>query len=256
MDMDEKRCVAFEEYLFVVNEITSFDILKEQVRHIYDNHQWLMAGFWKGVTACVKNTSFTLVPKSVFNKDKAAEYLHFVSNTHTEKERPIYSNLDKEEAVVVGSLPVAWQEWFGELHPTFRVSFEHQTSAFINGVMQYKRFSQADRPQVCLLIEDKYMVLAVVHQNKLIFCNTFPYKSTRDIVYFALLSFNQLKLDAKTTETTLWGRATTESKVYTDLTRHLRNLTFGRRPDHVYFNYLFDEVEEWRYFDLFSMSFA
>lgn len=256
MDMDEKRCVAFEEYIFVANEITSFESLKEQVRHIYDNHLWLMAGFWQGVTVCVKNTLFTIIPEAVFDESKAEEYLHFAGDIQFEKEIPVFSRLKKEEAMVIGSLPVIWHEWFNELHPTFEVSFEHQAQAFVNGAMQYKRFAQPDRPQVCILIEDKYILLTVLHEGKLLFCNAFAYKSTRDIVYFTLLTFNQLRLDTKTTETTLWGKVTKDSQIHRDLVRHIRQLGFGRRPDHVYFNYLFDEVQDWRYFDLFSMSFA
>jgi hypothetical protein len=68
-----------------------------------------------------------------------------------------------------------------------------------------------------------------------------------------MLVMNALGLDQESTPVMLWGYIGKNSPHYQEFVKYVRNVSFGERPKHIKFGYLFDEVQDHHFFDLFSL---
>ena len=135
IDTENSRCVWMEDYRF--SSIFFTEQLLDQLQHICDDHYFLRAGFWKAVRVSMRNEPFTMVPGSLFKKEQAAEYLSLVKEEPaTEPEKVFYFRHQGSDMVSIFSAEAKVVEWFEQLYPALNVDFIHQTSAFIEGLIQ------------------------------------------------------------------------------------------------------------------------
>lgn len=69
-----------------------------------------------------------------------------------------------------------------------------------------------------------------------------------------MLVLKTLKMDQQTSQIVLWGYIGKNSPHYNEFSRYIRNVSFGDRPKHLTFGYLFDEIQDHHFFDLYSMT--
>ena len=56
-----------------------------------------------------------------------------------------------------------------------------------------------------------------------------------------------------TSQIVLWGYIGKNSMHYHEFYKYIRNVIFGNRPKYLNFGYMFDEVQDHHFFDLYSM---
>ena len=61
-------------------------------------------------------------------------------------------------------------------------------------------------------------------------------------------------MDQATSRVVLWGYIGNNSPHYQEFIKFVRNVSFGARPKHLKFGYLFDEMQDHHFFDLYSLS--
>jgi hypothetical protein len=66
----------------------------------------------------------------------------------------------------------------------------------------------------------------VLKGAKLLFNNTFRFKTKEDFLYFMLFAMEQLQLDAETVQVIFMGMITEDSKIAELVTRYVRNIRF------------------------------
>ncbi|NJN41213.1 MAG: DUF3822 family protein [Flammeovirgaceae bacterium] len=142
-------------------------------------------------------------------------------------------------------------EWIKELYKRTTISFLHQSSALIAGVT--KASVSANSPLYIYVDRFKLHILSVAG-GKLIYYNQFPIKQFSDYVKYIMLVMSTLKLDQKSSRVILWGYIGKNSSHYQEFYKYISNVEFGSRPNHLRFGYLFDEVQDHGYLDLFSMN--
>jgi hypothetical protein len=69
-----------------------------------------------------------------------------------------------------------------------------------------------------------------------------------------MLVMKTLNLDQQTSKVHLWGYIGKNSPHYHEFIKYVRNVVFGQRPTHLAFGYLFDDVQEHQYFDLYAIN--
>jgi len=89
--------------------------------------------------------------------------------------------------------------------------------------------------------------------GKLIYYNQFPIKQFQDYVKYIMLVLKGLNMDQQSSEVVLWGYIGKNSPHYQEFIKYIRNVTFGGRPNQIKFSYMFDEVQEHHFFDLYSL---
>ena len=89
--------------------------------------------------------------------------------------------------------------------------------------------------------------------DKLLYYNQFPIKQFSEYIKYIMLVMKSLKMDQQSSKVVLWGYVGRNSPHYQEFYKYINNVTFGGEPDHLNFGYVFDEMPEHHYFDLYSI---
>ncbi len=249
VDSADNRLIFFEDYIF--NDLNSYEELMAVLRTLYESHELLMAGFWKSVVFSIKNNHLVQVPDSLFVPSAAQEYLRFNAQSDKEKEETLFCRHRLSDAVTVFAIPRELQWWIGSLYPNSTVRFIHQSASLIEGVLNYAQ-SYEGTPLYVYVDRFKLHVLSV-KDNKLVYYNQFVIKQFADYIKYIMLVMKGLNMDQSSSQVMLWGYIGKNSTHYQEFYKYIHNVVFGGRPAHLRFGYMFDEVQEHHFFDLYSM---
>ena len=249
VDSADSRLIFFEDYIF--NDLSSYDELMVVLRTLYESHELLMAGFWKNVIFSVKNSHLVQVPDSLFVPSAAEDYLRFNAQSDREKEEILFCRHHLSDAVTVFAITRELHLWIGSLYPNSAVRFIHQSASLIEGVLNYAR-SYEGTPLYVFVDRFKLHILSVKN-NKLLYYNQFVIKQFADYIKYIMLVMKGLDMDQSTSQVMLWGYIGKNSPHYQEFYKFISNVVFGGRPSHLRFGYMFDEVQEHHFFDLYSM---
>ncbi len=249
IDSDDNRLIFFEDYVF--NEVNSQAELQAAIQILFDSHEYLSAGFWKEVRISVKNYKFIQVPSSLFIESAAEEYLRFNAVLDPETEVLQVCHNHKTEAVTIFALQKDMQLWLKQVYAHTTVHFFHQSAALIEGVLSV---AKAGENQPLYVYVDRFKLhVLFAKDGKLIYYNQFQIKQFADYVKYIMLVMKAMGMNQDTSQVVLWGYIGKNSPHYQEFIKYVRNVSFGDRPSHLKFGYLFDEIQEHHYFDLYSL---
>ncbi|MGB3587213.1 MAG: DUF3822 family protein [Tunicatimonas sp.] len=247
VDADQQRCLLLEDYSF---SNTSEDLVGTY-RAIIEEHQILMAGYWRSVKLAVKSSYFTLVPQAYFSTENPAHYLALAVDLPEKNCLVSYQNHRQTNSAMVFGANKELVNRIKSTYPSQDIRLEHLGSVFIEGIQQLS--SDSHYPVMHLHIDRGYLTMLVTDQDKVILYNSFAYQHSDDIVKYVLTAFQKLSLDQNETKVVVWGNIPAKSAEYAALYRYIRQLTFGTKPDFLTFSHVFDEAPDHQYFDLFSL---
>ena len=250
IDNDDNRLIFFEDYVF--NDVNSQAELQEALESLFDSHEYLSAGFWKEVRISIKNNKFIQVPSALFIESAADEYLRFNAIVDSEKESVHICRNTKTDAVTIFALQNDPLQWLRKVYVNTTFKLFHQSAALIEGVLEYPS-PGASQPLYVYVDRFKLHVL-FVQEGKLIYYNQFLIKQFSDYVKYIMLVMKAMGMDQNTSRVVLWGYIGKNSPHYQEFIKYIRNVSFGARPTHVKFGYLFDELQEHHYFDLYTLN--
>lgn len=251
IDSDTNRCLFLEDYkLFDI--YTTTDLL-DQLDILFEDHVLIKAGFWKSITLGIKNTQFSLVPESLFEKEYLKEYLILNTTLDREPDEEYHFFKQKQtEAINIFATNNRLTSWFNKMYPLKQIRIIHHTSSMIEGILLQKDLAPSEK-SVYIQVEQYFLTITVKQGKKLIFCNSFTFNTSEDFVYFILFVFDQLELNPEKCPVVVFGEITHDSESFSKLYKYIRYLSFGSKPEFIRFGYQFDEVFDHRYFDLYNM---
>ena len=249
IDTKDNRVLILEDY--AMGNVQSNTELLQTLKDLFDAHALLKAGFWKSVKIAIKNNKFCQIPESLFVESSAVNYLKFNATVDESKEKVISCKNITGNSITVFALQEELYSWLTSIYQNTSHQFYHQSTALIEGVLK-----QSNRKENSLYIYvDRFKLHILSAQNgKLIYYNQFAIKQFPDYVKYIMLVLNGLNLDQHNSEIILWGYIGKNSPHSQELAKYIRNVTFGQRPNHLKFSYLFDEVQEHHFFDLYSLQ--
>lgn len=250
IDNDDDRLIFFEDY--VLSGVDSPDELNAAVKVLFESHENLTAGFWKEVRLSIKNNKFIQVPRSLFLEEAAAEYLTFNAVVDPARETVKYCRNSRTDSVTVYAVYNDLIEFLNTVYVNTNVQIFHQSAVLIEGVLAYAS-GRNDQPLYVYVDRFKLHIL-YVRQGKLIYYNQFLIKQFADYAKSIMLVMNVMGLNQETNPVVLWGYIGKNSPHYQEFVKYIRNVSFGDRPRNIKFGYLFDEVQEHHFFDLFSIQ--
>lgn len=250
VDSENDQLLFFEDY--VLGDLTNHQDWFELLKGLFDSHQLLQAGFWQRVKISVKNNKFTQVPSSLFVPDSCADYLKFNARFDESEEEVMHCYNQQVDAVTVFAVQKNLSQWLKELYRNTQLTFHHQSSSLIEGVI-HAAAKENDNPLYLYVDRFKLHILSV-QNGKLIYYNQFLIKQFPDYIKYIMLVLKGLSMDQNSVRIVLWGYIGKNSPHYIEFCKYVRNVSFGSRPDHLKFGYLFDEVQEHHFFDLYSIN--
>jgi hypothetical protein len=152
------------------------------------------------VVAVHRNDLFSLVPKVLFDPQELPNYLKFnariLANDLLEyDEIPSFDLVNVYVPFV--NINNAIYDLFGEFE------FKHHGTVLIESLLGSA--ARISEPVCFAYVTPEAFDLIVIQQKKLLFFNTFSYKTPEDFLYYLLFSLEQLPLDAQETKLRLFG---------------------------------------------------
>jgi len=250
VEPQENKVLLLED--FVLPGLTSSEELMQILDQLFDSHPFLKAGFWKKVKVSIKNQKFVQVPESLFATDSAAEYLKFNAAMDPAREECIASLNETAQATTIFAINSDLKTWLNNLYPNSPPIFTHQSASLIEGTMQFAE-SRNDKPLYIYVDRFKLHILAC-ENSKLLYYNQFAIKQFSEYVKYIMLVMSSLSMDQQSSQVVLWGYIGKNSPHYHEFYKYINNVAFGEEPAALNFGYVFDEVPEHHYFDLYSIS--
>lgn len=248
IDSQEERMVLLEDYVFPA--LASPEELIQLLDNLFDAHAFLRAAFWKGIKISIKNNKFVQVPDALFVPGADAEYLKF--NAYLEEDEEVMSIAnDRIKAVTVFAIQSDLKQWLMNLYPNNKPVFMHQSSVLIEGVTH---FAQNKKDNLLYIYVDRFKLHILSCKNgNLLYYNQFVIKQFSDYIKYIMLVMKSLNLNQATSQVLLWGYIGRNSPHYHEFYKYINNVIFGHRPKYLTFGYMFDEVQDHHFFDLYCM---
>ncbi|UII27270.1 DUF3822 family protein [Fulvivirga maritima] len=249
VDSTSNRTLLLEDY--VLASAKTHSQFLTILQSLFEEHHLLMAGFWKNVRISLKNSKFSLVPSSLFVKEAAVDYLKLNSKVNTDIEEVLYYKHIKSDAICIFAVNRNLHSWIKGLYPNADVGFIHQSSALIEGITN---FEQSNKKNTLYLYIDRFKLhILTLKNNKLEYYNQFSIKQFNDYIKYIMLVMKGLQKNQQKSDVVLWGYIGKQSPHYQEFYKFIKNISFGDRPSYLNFGYLFDEVQDHHYFDLYSI---
>ena len=236
---------------FVLPSLTSNEELLRILDQLFDSHAFLKAGFWKKIKVSIKNQKFVQVPQALFAEDSLGEYLKFNALIDPAHESFIASFNKRSQAVTVFAINNDLRKWLENVYPNNPPTFTHQSAALIEGTMDFAK-SRTDSPLYIYVDRFKLHIIAC-DADKLIYYNQFAIKQFSDYIKYIMLVMKSLNMDQQSSQIVLWGYIGKNSPHYHEFYKYISNVTFGSQPGYLNFSYVFDEVQDHHFFDLYSI---
>ncbi|WP_179344790.1 DUF3822 family protein [Winogradskyella ursingii] len=171
------------------------------------------------VTVIHQNELASLVPKDLYDENHKADYLKFNSKilrTDLISTDDVSINNSVNVFVPYVNVNNYILDIFGEF------VYKHSSTLLIDASLQTKNSS--DKPEVYLNVNSASLELLVVERGELLLFNVFQYSTKEDLIYYVLFVFEQLKLDAETTQLNLTGTVNKEDEIFNILFTYIRHV--------------------------------
>ena len=113
-------------------------------------------------------------------------------------------------------------------------------------------FSELGEKAVSIYIDRFGLHVLVVNDKRLVFYNQYVIKSFDDYFKYIKMASKDLDFDSYSDTITLYGYLGKNTPHFSKLKSTMSQLILGSRPNNLKFSFVFDEVLEHQYFDLFS----
>jgi len=224
-------------------------LLEEKIEELQKSDEFL-ARDYKNVLFSYQSPKYTLIPGPLFNKDNLRTYFEF--NHHLDDLDEIHFNRFKStDAYNIFIIPA---EISGIIHRSFgNVNYFNQATPLAEAGM-VKHGGKSSHRVAVANIYGNFMDIAVIQGEKLLLCNTFPWKSDEDLVYFILYVYEQLKLDGEDTPLFISGEMKKNSGIYDILRSYIRKTKFEKRNDQFVYSYTLNDVDAHWFVNLFNLQ--
>jgi len=247
-DTQDNQVMGLEDYQ--LEGIKTVNGRLRLIKEILDNHEFLTAGFWKGVKLCLKTHKFSLVPSKMFVADSATDYLSVNSEIKPSFEEVGYYKQISADLVNVFAKEIKLCNWIGSIYKRKPIHIVHQGSALIEGVLKNNDHSH-EKGLYCF-VDRGILHLTVAQDGKLQFYNQYAVRTKEDYLKYIMLVFKEMEMDPKKNSVQFWGFIKQNSDELNMLKKFIKNISLGSKPSFLKFGYKFDEVDDHQYFDVMS----
>ncbi len=249
VEATEQRLLWLEDY--VLPNVNSHSDLMSVLDVAFDSHELLKAGFWKQIKVSVKNAKFAQVPDNLFIADAAGDYLRFNASVDPASEDVLYVSNPRAELKTVFAVASDLREWITRIYPAKQPVFLHQSACLIENVLDFAA-NRSDNPLYIFIDRFRLHVMSC-KEDRLIYYNQFTIKQFADYIKYIMLVMKSLGMDQQSSQVVLWGYLGKNSPHYHEFSKYINNVAFGERPRYLQFGYMFDEIQDHHFFDLYGM---
>lgn len=246
LDWERNKYLLFENYSFQ-KSLAGEHLLAEIKNIIYQSS--FQTKHFKSISVSFFTPKFTLIPIALYEADLTDKYLAF-NTPLLESESILTDNIKSFDTQCVYALDKKLVNALLELFPGAKLF--HVLSPLLE--ILSSSFKNVSGKTVIIHLQQGHFELIVIEEKKLIFANIFSYQTSEDFLYYLLFVCEQLKINPEVIELQLLGEVEKHSAIFSILTKYVRHIKFGKRPDAFSYSYVFDNTPSHFYFNLFSQA--
>lgn len=252
VDSENHRCLFFE--LIPITQNISREAYFTTLGNIFDQHSLLPAGFWGSISVFVKNQYFSIVPDEFFTKSKSVDWLCMATG-QVEPDGQIFAHHHKSlDFHLVYSIPDDIKDWFTQKYPNVKVQFLHQISVLLEGFLRQK--PSGKNAVAFAHIDGDWLSLVIFEGKNLLLCNRFKIYEPSDFAKYTGIAFQEFSLNLESDQLIVYGNFEKDAAALNQLNRYFQYVHLGKRPWKLYFGYMFDDLDEYKYFETFCTWFC
>jgi len=218
----------------------------KNVMQLFQNENLLQKKYDSVNITHVNNLS-TLVPKPLFDNENLKNYIKYSSKTY-QNDYVVYDEIENHDIINVYIPFVNINNFFLEKFGSFE--YKHFSTILIENLLNTYKFSE--HPHMFANLNDNHFEIVVIANNKLLFYNSFKYKTKEDFIYFVLFTAEQLQLNPEKFDLILSGNISKESEYYKIAYKYVRNIRLKEIRSKYNFNSKFSEVIKRKHFTLLN----
>tara|TARA_Y100000310_G_scaffold344584_1_gene458134 strand:- start:4383 stop:5276 length:894 start_codon:yes stop_codon:yes gene_type:complete len=242
-------CLYIEDYR--LENIKTINTRLEAIMEITEKHPFLGSDLWDSIKISFKSHKFSLVPSSYFLPEASSDYLALNAEIKTKIEEVYYYKHIASSAVNIFACDKKVISWAKSKYKQRSVQVIHQGSALIEGILKYDDHSH-EKTMFCF-VDKGILHIAVSQKQALQYYNQFAVRKSEDFLKYIMLVFKELSMSPKTSSLVVWGAIKNDAPHLDLLKKYIRNISLGTKPNFLKFGPEFEEVQDHRYFDIYSI---
>src|SRR5690606_2495656 len=204
----------------VLEHSTTPEELLSEVESIISDNQILQEQFSE-VSVIYSTQLYTLVPLPLFDESKTSEYLKFNSKILA-NDYMAHDVLEEHDLVVVYVPLMNINNYFFEKFGAF--NYYHSSTILLKTILQREKFSLT--PKIYLHFQKNSFDCIILKNGKLELCNSYPFVTPDDVIYYTLFCMEQLELNPETVPLELFGDIDENDENYKMAYTYIRNIKF------------------------------
>ena len=221
-DFEENKIIDIE--LYQTSETGDENIIMEALEKVVFK-KGLYEKPLHSVRFIVSNRLNTLIPEELFEKQHLESYFRF-SHELPQGHALFCETLPKLNSVNVFAMSKMQERHILGLWNN--VAITHQSSVFLNGVMNEDRCD--DKTVVYVNVNSRSFDLAIISDNKLLFFNNFKFNTKDDFIYFLMFTLEQQQLSSQNIPVCFSGLISGNSEIIKLCERYIKHIRFIK-PD-------------------------
>lgn len=247
LDQEKNKHLALEYYSF--QEVENYVLYCEQLHELLNSIDVIKRRFNK-VIVLFEGDKAALVPGPLFDESKADLHLKFNHKLDSDDEI-IVDKLKTLQAYNVFAIPKQLRELIKDKFINY--SINHSSSGLIESLLiKYK--NQDIGKRVFVQLRSTSFDIVVLENSKLLFFNSFQFRTKEDFAYFVIFVLEQLKLNPESIPIYLLGEIDKSSKYYEILYKYIRNIHLLERNDFFSYSYVLDDIPSNHFYNLLNAS--
>lgn len=247
LDPSRNKYSALVKYDF--QDMQSPALLADAVKEIISTSEWL--GYkYRNVKIIYESQQMSLIPKPLFDKKYAADYLRF-NHLPDPNDEISFDQLPNLDAVNIFALPGNLRTM---LKKQFRgITINHFSSALIeNLLIRNKNFDEGH--MIFANVRRQWLDIVILNGRNLLFFNSFHYRTKEDFAYYLIYVIEQLGLNPEKVKLMLMGEILKISDIYNITFKYVRHVDFIRRSEDYGYSYIFDDIPGHFHYNLLNLQ--
>ena len=245
VDPSKNRFTGFEGFHF--DKLLTKEQLGRKISDLTTQSTILKKVDFRNVSVLFGGNRFTFIPSAIFKEGDAGDFFYF-NHQPSSNEKINFDRLQGYDVVNVYGVPGSLLEAFGKLFEKFTV--HHQLTAVMEGARLYSS-KHASSP-LFIHLHSSSVDIVVLNDRKLLFANSFSFKTVDDAIYYVMMVCGQLALNTESTEVILSGEADNDHAIVIQLRKFFTHLSFADVSKAAAFTYGFDSLPSHYYHSSFS----
>lgn len=246
IDNSQHKYLAIVNYIFP--EKVSPLILSDFLKKLFE-YETLLKKDYKSIIISYECDYSTLIPDEIYDENHKDDYLKFL-NQDTDEKVIIANCIDELKLYSVFAIPECIYAALQNNFSNYKII--HSSNSFFQCI--YFNFSRIENfnNKIFVDVESHSFEIVTFRNDKLLFNNSFQFKTKEDFLYFLLFVLKQLNIDPLKIQLILSGKITPNSSVFNLLTKYFANVTFIENQSYFTFSEVLANIPHQQYFKLLN----